>query len=145
LCNGKLYIASYHSRSIYIYQTIDEITFNKIHTISTLELLVSITINSGKIYTGTNNGRILVYNKTNNALVQVMHDMCLSHIRSVKFDCNGNMIYSCLTPPMVIVIGTNGINSTLLLSGTFTQASEIYIDSKNRLWIGGNNGIVIYN
>jgi WD40 repeat protein len=145
LSNNNLYIASWNEGSIYIYHTNDEITFNKTHTIITSYTLRSITINNHIIYTGTNNGTILVYNKTNNALIQVMSNMCSSQIRSVKYDCNNNMIYSSETPPMVKIIGKNGINSTLQLSDSFTRVYDQYIDSKNRLLISGRNGTVVYN
>jgi hypothetical protein len=144
LLNNNLYVALHNNNSISIYHTNDEITFNKIHTISTSYNLRSITINNDKIYTGTSNGAILVFNKTNNALIQVMSNICSSGIRSVKYDCNGNMICSCNSPPMIKIIGANGINSTILLNNLFTSASEIYIDSKNRLWITGKYGFVIY-
>jgi 6-phosphogluconolactonase (cycloisomerase 2 family) len=140
-----IYITSWNNQAIYIYHTNDETTFNKIHTISTSYSLRAITTSSGKIYTGTNDGRILVYNKTNYGSIQVMNNMCSSLVWSVEFDCNGNMIYSCESPPMLKIMGANGINSTLLLNNTFTKALETYIDSKNRLWIGGNPGIVVYN
>jgi ligand-binding sensor domain-containing protein len=55
------------------------------------------------------------------------------------------MIYSCWAPPILKIIGANGINSTILLNDTFNSAYDSYIDSKNRLWIGGNNGFVVYN
>jgi hypothetical protein len=145
LSNNNIYIASWVGQSIYIYHTNDETTFNKINTTIASYSLVSITINNDKIYTGTDNGTILVYNKTNNALIQVMSNMCSSQIRSVKYDCNNNMIYSCETPPMVKIIGKNGINSTLQLSDSFTRVYDQYIDSKNRLLISGRNGTVVYN
>jgi ligand-binding sensor domain-containing protein len=145
LSNNNIYIASSSSQSIYIYHTNDEITFNKIYTVSTSYQLRSITTNNDRIYTGTQNGAILVYNKTNYTLIQVMGYMCSSAINSVKFDCNDNMIYSCEFPPMLKIIGKNGINTTVSLNNTFTQAYETFVDSKNRLWIGGNNGLVIYN
>jgi DNA-binding beta-propeller fold protein YncE len=144
LSTNNIYIASWNRQSIYIYHTNDETTFNKIHTIGTSHSLRSITIHNDKIYTGTDNGRILVYNNTNNALIQVMVNMCSSSIWSVKFDCNDNMIYSCFYPPMVKIIGTNGINTTIPLNDIFMLASGLYIDSKNRLWIGGHNGSVVY-
>jgi ligand-binding sensor domain-containing protein len=140
--NNNLYITSWDSLSIY--HTNDEINFIKIHTISTSYHIYSITINNDKIYTGTNDSTILVFNKTNNSLIQVMNNMCSSSIWSVKFDCNDNMIYSCFYPPMVKIIGTNGINTTIPLNDIFMLASGLYIDSKNRLWIGGHNGSVVY-
>jgi outer membrane protein assembly factor BamB len=145
LSDNNIYVASVNGQSIFVYHTNDEITFNKTATINTSYRQVSITINNDKIYTGTDNGTILVYNKTNNHLIQVMATICSSEIRSVKFDCNGNMIYSCATPPMVKIIGADGTNSTLLLNDSLTEAYETYIDSKNRLWITGMNGFVVYN
>jgi hypothetical protein len=143
LCDKNLYIASWSGQSIFIYHTNDEITFNKIDTIITSYDLISITINYDKIYTGTGDGAILVFNKTNNALIKTMDNLCSNFIESVKYECNGDMFYSCDNPPKLKVIGTNGINSTLFLNEFFT-AHEAYIDLKNRLWIGGNNGFVIY-
>jgi hypothetical protein len=147
LSNYNIYIASFGGRSIYIYHTYDEITFSKIDTISALYDLDPITIHNDKIYTGTDNanGKILVYNKTSSILSFDLDNMCSMRIRSIKFDWNGNMIYSCGMPPMVNIIAKNGINSTLLLDDIFTEAFEIYIDSQNRLWIGGNDGFVVYN
>jgi hypothetical protein len=46
---------------------------------------------------------------------------------------------------MVKIKGTNNVNSTLLLNGTAFCAYEAYIDSKSRLWIGVNDGYVVYN
>jgi DNA-binding beta-propeller fold protein YncE len=145
LSNNNLYVTSESHKSIYIYQTYDEITFNKIANISTSYLIFSITINYDNIYIGTSNGTILVYNKTSNALMKLMANMCSSFIRSIKFDCNANMIYSCTHPPMVKIIGADGINSTLLLNDFFTESLETYVDSKSRLWIGGKNGFIVYN
>jgi hypothetical protein len=145
LSNNNIYIATWNTQSIYIYHTNDEITFNKTSTIKTSHKLESITIYNDKIYTGSSNGTVLVYNKTSYALLQVMDNMCESFIYSLKFYCISNMIYSCFSPPMVRIIGTNGINTTFLLNDTFTEAFDTYIDSKNRLWIGGNNGFVVYN
>jgi hypothetical protein len=144
LSNNNLYIASYWFQKIYIYHTNDEITFNKNGSISASYHLLSITIKNDNIYTGTINGTILVYNKVNGSLRQVMTNMCSSNIWSVRHDCNGNMIYSCYNPPMLKIIGINGINSTLLLNDSFPLATETFIDSKNRLWIGGRNGSIVY-
>jgi ligand-binding sensor domain-containing protein len=141
LSNNRLYIASWAHR-IYIYHTNDEITFNKIHTVNADYGLGGITIYNDKIYTGTEFGVILVYNKTSNTLIQTMNNMCSSHIYSISNDFFGNMIYSCKSPPMVKIIGTN---ATLLLSNTFSEVWTTFIDSKNILWIGGVNGIVVYN
>jgi outer membrane protein assembly factor BamB len=145
LSNNNLYIASWNGRSIYIYHTNNEITFNKIHTVSSTIRLGGITTSNDKIYTGAENGAILVYDKLNYTLIQVLANMCPIFIWSVKFDCNGNMIYSCQSPPIVKIIGANGINSTLILSGSITDAFGTYIDSMNRLWIGGNGGFVVFN
>jgi hypothetical protein len=146
LSSKIIYIASHNRKSIYIYRTYDEITFSRINNITTLYDLDPITIHNDKIYTGTNNanGKILVYNKTSSALLYEMDNMCSMRIRSIKFDFN-DMIYSCAIRPMVKIIGTNGFNSTLLLNDIFTEVFETYIDSKKRLWIGGNNGFVVYN
>jgi ligand-binding sensor domain-containing protein len=144
--NNNIYIASWNGKSVFIYHTNDEITFNKIYTLSTLDFaLASVTINNDKIYAGTINRRILVYNKTSYALIQNMTNVCSNIIRSIKFDCNGNMIYSCENHPMVRIMGANGINSTFLLNDTFTRVDEAFVDSKSRLWIGGTNGSVVYN
>jgi ligand-binding sensor domain-containing protein len=144
--NNNVYIASWSGKSIHIYHTNDETTFSKLPSISASYWLRSITTNNDKIYTGTSDGRILVYNKTSNALLKDMANMCSNNIYSVKYECNGNIIYSCeWNPVMVKITGTNGINFTLSLNGILTRAYDTYIDSKNRLWIGGNNGFVIYN
>jgi hypothetical protein len=74
-----------------------------------------------------------------------MDNMCSSTTEAITYDCNDNMIYSCWSPPMVKIIGANGTDFTLLLSDSFTEAYEIYMDSKNRLWISGYIGFVIYN
>jgi ligand-binding sensor domain-containing protein len=145
LSSNNFYIVSWGGRTIYIYHTNDEVNFDKIHNITTSYNLEAITINNGKIYIGTGVGKILVYNKTNYDLIQVMENMCSSSVNSVKYDCQGNMIYSCSNPPMVKIIGSNGINTTVLLNDTFTGTRDTYIDSRNRLWIGGNNGAVVYN
>jgi ligand-binding sensor domain-containing protein len=145
LSDNNIYIASWSGQSIFIYHTNDEITFNKIGTIRTSYLLLSITINNDKIYIGTKNEIILVYNKTNKSLVQVMDKMCSNSISSVKYDCMGNMIYLCWSPPMVKMMGTNDINSTLLLNDLFNFVFEAFIDSKNRLWTGGNNGFIVFD
>jgi ligand-binding sensor domain-containing protein len=145
LSTNNLYIAILNAQSINVYHSNDEITFNNTANVITSYNLFSITINNNKIYTGTNDGTILVYDKTNYALIQIMADMCTSSIRSIKFDFNGNMIYSCFNPPMVKIIGMTCINSTLLLNGTLSEVSETYIDSNDRLWIGGNNGSVVYS
>jgi hypothetical protein len=144
LSNNNIYIASW-SYSIYIYYTNDEITFNKIHTISSSIRLAAITIYNGNIYAGTNNGRILVYDKINFSLTQNIATLCSEVIRSIKFYYNANMIHSCFNPPKAIIIGTNGVSSLLLLNDSFTRASETYIDSKNRLWIGGDTGLIVYD
>jgi ligand-binding sensor domain-containing protein len=145
MSDNNLYITSYLGQSLYIYHTNDEITFIKIHTISASVRLLGLAVNSNKIYTGTGEGTILVYNKTTKALVQFMDNMCSSLIYSVKTDCNNNLIYTCKFPPEVKILGTNGINFTLLLDNTFVNAYETFIDSKNRLWIGARAGIVVYN
>jgi WD40 repeat protein len=145
LSNNYLYVASYWDQSIRVYNTNDEITFNKIATISTSYFLYSITTDSDKIYTGTEEGAILVYSKTSLGLIKVMDNMCSSPIYSVKYDCNGNMIYSCFNPPVIKAIGKNNINATLSVNDSFNRALEAFTDSKNRLWIGGNNAIVAYS
>jgi hypothetical protein len=144
LSNKNLYIASNDHQSIFIYHTNDEITFYKNGSISTSYHLFSITINNDKIYTGTNGSTVLVYNKNNFNIIQVMDSMCSGRIYSIKFDYYGDIIYSCGTPPKVKVIGSNGINLTLSFDDTYYSVHETYIDSKKRLWIGGNNGFVVY-
>lgn len=77
--------------------------------------------------------------------MQVMANMCSSSIRLVKFDCNGNMFYSCYSPPIIKIIGTSGVNTTLFLNDTFPLAYDTFTDSKNRLWLGGRYAFAIYN
>lgn len=143
VATNNLYIASYEGQSIYIYNTNDEITFTKEPSINTSYNLVSITINMDKIYTGSSNGTILVYNKTSYDLIETKSGMCPNYIDSVKIHCNSCMIYSCFNPPMVNIIETNGTSSSILLNGTFKYAHESIIDSHNRLWVGGYNGFAI--
>lgn len=69
---------------------------------------------------------------------------CTTDIRSIKFSRDGNMIYSCEYPPMVKISGVNRKNTAFLLNNTFIRAFETFTDSKKRLWVGGNNGFIIY-
>jgi hypothetical protein len=145
LSNSDLYITSWFGKSICVYHTNDEISFYLTANISTLYHSISIGINNNKIYSGSENNAIFVYNKTTYTLERNMTTMCSYNVWSVRFDFKGNMIYSCFYPPIVRIIGTNGINSTLLLNDSFPHVYVVYCDSKNRLWIGGNNSFVVYN
>lgn len=141
----NLYVALGGGTAIYIYNTIDQDTFNNIATINTSPYnLRSITIKMDKIYVGTSNGIMLVFNKTSHDRIRIINTLCTSCIISVEIDCNEAMAYSCYNPPMVNIIETNGKNSSISLNGTFSRAYDTLIDSQNRLWLSGNGGFAIY-
>lgn len=142
LITSNLYIASFSGYAIYIYHTIDEITFVRKATINSSHVFLSIDIYLDRIYAGADRS-ILVYNKTSHNLIETMSNVCPGNIFSVRLDCIGNLIYSCEDPPKITIVGKNGVNSSLYLNGTFFATYETRVDSKNRLWVGGNNGFAI--
>lgn len=143
LKSSLLYIALYNGL-IDIYETSDELNFVLKQSLSTSYALLSASNFMGKIYAGTSDGSILVYSDSNYSLLQTMSGQCSSNIRSVKFDVNGFLIHTCVSPPLVKIINTNNSIFTYDISSIFTFTYETYTDSKNRLWVGGNDGFAYF-
>lgn len=144
LTSGSLFVVSSSNDKTYVLNTNDEINFNEIKNISVSIDPSSITIFMDKIYIGTSLGHILVYNKTNHNYISNSGKISLSYIRSVNFDCHGNMIYSCWSPPLIYMLNLNGTNLTMPMNNLFSNVQQVYVDSMKRLWIGGVKGFAIF-
>lgn len=129
-----MYLASIFSKTVYVYYTIDETSFSKLTTtnIVSSEAIYSVTVNNGKIYTGDELGNIYVYNETVGTFIQNMSNLCSSSIYSVKFDCDGNLIYSCTLQGSFKILWKD-TSSTASFSSSFQFLYEAFIDSKGRL------------
>jgi WD40 repeat protein len=145
---NKLYVGLQSINQIFIFKASNnESTFTLISNIYTQNLISSVLFYQDKIYVGSSLNRISIYNETNNSLISIIYRPCPSdfdYINSIKVDCNGNLIYLCGDSLIAKVKNENGTDMSISLTNYFGYVGDIYIDSKNRFWIGGD-GLVIYN
>lgn len=148
LDTGKLYVSLQSKNQILIFQASNnETTFTFLTNLFTPDLIQSIEVYLNKIYVGSNSNQISVFNDSNYTLSNTINNICpssLDYISSIRFDCSGNLIYSCGYSLIVKIKDSNNLDKDILLDGYFDYVGDTLIDSKNRFWIGGN-GLIIYD
>jgi hypothetical protein len=143
--SDKLYVVSYTAKQIQIYDSKDEETrFDLVHSIPLpINTPLSLALYLNNLYLGHESGTIYKYNAVDYSYINEMASSCSgSAINSIKFDCNGNMAYSCRNSKTLNILYKNGEFQTK----TFTQ--EVYaimFDSSNRLWVAADENLSIFN
>lgn len=141
----RLYVNSATNSSIFIFNVLNGTSLTLIETISTQPSPQDLIINLNRIYMGDRNGNIHIFNKTNNALIESLNNVCPSAtvVDSVKFDwCNGALMYTCRADNLFRYVYRDGSNRTI---STNENPRVLFFDYKKRFWINDGTTLLIYN
>ena len=130
---------------IYIYQVVNEASFNLKQTITVNTAPYALMLLLGNLYVGDENDNFIIYN-SKYQVVKMVESICEQLVEqevwSILADVAGNIVFPC-GESSEIVLYTN-TSESLTAVKTLDSPRSVYLDSKSRLIVGTANHLLIY-